>query len=224
MGESEGGPLTLHVEGLTRSVGAVHLADIFSTYGEVSKCSVEKDKRTGLSKGFGYVEFTKREAAEIAQRYLDGAIIDGQVIKASIILINVDADRTHLGATNQEAEGPAIDQGAHLAVEDEAPLPVGRGLRAGGLLVAKARRDGDRDRGLAVEGGHSFEVGNPRGPGHRVRVLAPTARVQVRRPTTRGVRALAHEMNGDCRGRNPNLSIIVIPVRYREARDGRFHN
>ena len=50
MGESEGGPLTLHVEGLTRSVGAVHLADIFSTYGEVSKCSVEKDKRTGLSK------------------------------------------------------------------------------------------------------------------------------------------------------------------------------
>mmetsp|Transcript_70776 Transcript_70776/g.160090 ORF Transcript_70776/g.160090 Transcript_70776/m.160090 type:complete len:193 (+) Transcript_70776:73-651(+) len=120
MGESEGGPLTLHVEGLTRSVGAVHLADIFSTYGEVSKCSVEKDKRTGLSKGFGYVEFTKREAAEIAQRYLDGAIIDGQVIKASIILIK----------RRRRSHSPRSDKSGGRRSSDRSGRPSGRGRRS----------------------------------------------------------------------------------------------
>lgn len=80
--------MMLHVEGLTRSVTGAHLQDIFSTYGDVTRAMVEKDKRTGLSKGYGYVEFAKREFAEAAQLYLNGAQIDGQVIKASIILIN----------------------------------------------------------------------------------------------------------------------------------------
>ena len=65
---------TLHVEGLTRNVHDGHLAEIFGTYGLVSSARVEVDRRSGLSKGFGYVEVhqgcvrTKLLARDIARR------------------------------------------------------------------------------------------------------------------------------------------------------------
>ena len=78
---------TLEVQGLSRNVNETHLREIFGTFGEVATASVSFDTRTGLSKGFGHVEYGARSSAEAAQVYLDGAQIDGQCVKTSFILI-----------------------------------------------------------------------------------------------------------------------------------------
>ena len=72
---------TLLVGNLPFGLKAEDLKEIFSPYGEVSYSKVVMDKETGQSKGYGFVEFVNENDAENAMFDLDGAEVDGKIIK-----------------------------------------------------------------------------------------------------------------------------------------------
>ena len=71
-----------------RNVTNEHLAEIFGIYGPVVSAEVEKDPRVGLSKGSAYVTFKRSHDMNQAMLHLDGAQIDGNVIKATFVLVS----------------------------------------------------------------------------------------------------------------------------------------
>ena len=70
-----------------RNVTNEHLAEIFSIYGSVASAEIEKDGRVGLSKGSAYVTFKRSKDMNQAMLHLDGAQLDGNVIKATFVLV-----------------------------------------------------------------------------------------------------------------------------------------
>uniref|UniRef100_A0A452XJX9 RRM domain-containing protein n=1 Tax=Aegilops tauschii subsp. strangulata TaxID=200361 RepID=A0A452XJX9_AEGTS len=73
--------LVLLVSRLSRNVTEGHLREIFENYGEVVNVELSMDKAVNLPRGYGYVEFKMRADAEKALLYMDGAQIDGNVVK-----------------------------------------------------------------------------------------------------------------------------------------------
>ena len=49
-------------------------------YGQVSSCKIIKDRETGRSKGFGFVEMSDDSAATKAIEELNGAEFDGRTM------------------------------------------------------------------------------------------------------------------------------------------------
>ncbi|KAF3438533.1 hypothetical protein FNV43_RR21295 [Rhamnella rubrinervis] len=78
--------LVLHIDALTRNVHEGHLKEIFSNFGEVVHVELAMDRTVNLPRGYGYVEFKTRADAEKAQLYMDGAQIDGNVVRARFTL------------------------------------------------------------------------------------------------------------------------------------------
>lgn len=56
------------------------LNSLFAQYGEVSSFNLVKDKFSGRSKGFGFVEYTNEADAQKAIAALDGTEQDGRNI------------------------------------------------------------------------------------------------------------------------------------------------
>ena len=59
------------------------LSNLFGQYGEVLSASIIKDKVTGQSKGFGFVEMTDDVLADKAIDALNGKEVDGRRIRVS---------------------------------------------------------------------------------------------------------------------------------------------
>ena len=49
---------------------------IFSRFGKITKCNIIKDKQSGLSLGYGFVEFEEKKSCEQAYLKMENAIID----------------------------------------------------------------------------------------------------------------------------------------------------
>lgn len=70
---------TLYVGNLPWSTSAEDLAQAFSSYGDVLDSRVIRDRQTGRSRGFGFVEVADEDAdAMIAA--LDGRELGGRII------------------------------------------------------------------------------------------------------------------------------------------------
>ncbi len=63
--------MKIYVGNLTHDVTACELKAAFSEFGEVSSANVIKDKRSGVSKGFGFVEMPNDSEANEAIKALD---------------------------------------------------------------------------------------------------------------------------------------------------------
>jgi len=63
----------LFIGNLSFTMTEDQLKEIFSPYGEITALNIVKDKFSGRSKGFGFVEFTTDEAAAAALAGLDGS-------------------------------------------------------------------------------------------------------------------------------------------------------
>lgn len=59
------------------------LRDFFASYGNVLSAQVIKDRNTGRSRGFGFVEFDSPEAAGKAIEELNGKELDGREINVN---------------------------------------------------------------------------------------------------------------------------------------------
>ena len=74
----------LFVGSLPWAVDDNRLAEIFSQAGTVVSAQVIKDRATGRSKGFGFVEMSSDEEAQNAVKNLNGADIEGRKIVVNI--------------------------------------------------------------------------------------------------------------------------------------------
>ena len=68
----------LFVGGLPWRMTNEELKDLFAEMGEVTDAFIPRDRETGRSKGFGFVEFADRAAAEKAVEKFDQYEYDGR--------------------------------------------------------------------------------------------------------------------------------------------------
>jgi RNA recognition motif-containing protein len=72
--------MNIYVGNLSREAGESDLRDAFQAFGEVSSASIIKDKFSGDSRGFGFVEMPNKSEAENAISSLNGKSIKGRTV------------------------------------------------------------------------------------------------------------------------------------------------
>jgi RNA recognition motif-containing protein len=70
----------LYVGNLGHYVASVDLQQMFASHGTVQSAQVVEDRRSGRSKGFGFVEMSSDEEAGQAIVALDGQELDGRAL------------------------------------------------------------------------------------------------------------------------------------------------
>lgn len=85
--------MNIYVGNLARSVSDSDLKDAFQAFGEVSSASVIKDKYSGESRGFGFVEMPSKEEAEKALSALNGKELQGRTITVNEAKPRADRSR-----------------------------------------------------------------------------------------------------------------------------------
>ena len=73
----------LFVGNLPYSVGDDELKDAFENHGSVVNVVVIRDRETGRSRGFGFVEMETEEMARAAAGALDGFEMDGRRLRVN---------------------------------------------------------------------------------------------------------------------------------------------
>lgn len=74
----------LFVGGLPFATTDDELKELFATHGAVSSASVVRDRETGRSKGFGFVEFENDDEGKAAQAALNGTDFGGRTISVDM--------------------------------------------------------------------------------------------------------------------------------------------
>ncbi|MFC2133079.1 RNA recognition motif domain-containing protein [Bacteroidota bacterium] len=72
--------MNIYIGNLAKGVTENILQEAFEAYGQVASTSVIKDKYSGESKGFGFVEMPKKEEALAAVEALNDSELEGQKI------------------------------------------------------------------------------------------------------------------------------------------------
>jgi RNA recognition motif-containing protein len=75
--------MNIYVGNLSREVTESELKEAFGAFGEVSSASVIKDKFTGESRGFGFVEMPNKTEAEQAIAGLNGKDLKGRALNVN---------------------------------------------------------------------------------------------------------------------------------------------
>ncbi len=75
--------MNIYVGNLSFQMTDEDLKAEFEKFGKVSKASIIKDKLSGRSKGFGFVEMPDKAEAEEAIKKLDGAPVKGRNLKVN---------------------------------------------------------------------------------------------------------------------------------------------
>ena len=75
--------MNLYVGNLPYRITEDQLRSTFEEYGGVSSCTIIKDKVTGQSKGFGFLEMPERSEAEAAISSLNGRDLMGRKINVN---------------------------------------------------------------------------------------------------------------------------------------------
>jgi len=75
--------MNIYVGNLSYQVSDQELQEVFTEFGNVVSAKVIKDRETGRSKGFGFVEMTNDEDAQTAIDELDGSEINGRAVKVN---------------------------------------------------------------------------------------------------------------------------------------------
>ena len=75
--------MRLYVGNLSYGTTEDDLRDLFSEFGEVASVAVIKDRETGRSKGFGFVEFSSDDEGSQAVEGTDGKEYQGRALKVN---------------------------------------------------------------------------------------------------------------------------------------------
>lgn len=75
--------MNLYVGNLPYRITEDQLKEAFEEYGQVSSCTIIKDKVTGSSKGFGFLEMPERTEAEKAINGLNGRELMGRKLNVN---------------------------------------------------------------------------------------------------------------------------------------------
>lgn len=80
---SERGPTKLFVGGLSWDTNNEGLSEAFSKFGPLVEATIITDRTTGSPRGFGFVTFEHASAAAEAIKQMDGAELDGRILKVN---------------------------------------------------------------------------------------------------------------------------------------------
>ena len=75
--------MNIYVGNLSYEITDDEVKDLFSPHGEISSVSIIKDKQSGQSKGFGFVEMPNQAEAEEAIKALNESEVKGRNIKVN---------------------------------------------------------------------------------------------------------------------------------------------
>lgn len=75
--------MKIHVGNLSYDVTDEDLRSAFASYGEVASANVVKERSSGQSKGFGFVEMLNNSEADKAMKALNGTRLKDQLMKLS---------------------------------------------------------------------------------------------------------------------------------------------
>jgi RNA recognition motif-containing protein len=75
--------MNIYVGNVARTVTEEMLKNLFSQFGEVSSVKLIKDKFTGATRGFAFVEMTSAEEAQQAIEQLNGHSLEGQQLRVN---------------------------------------------------------------------------------------------------------------------------------------------
>eukprot|EP00771_Trimastix_marina_P001116 gnl/Trimastix_PCT/2158.p1 GENE.gnl/Trimastix_PCT/2158~~gnl/Trimastix_PCT/2158.p1 ORF type:complete len:470 (-),score=115.37 gnl/Trimastix_PCT/2158:266-1675(-) len=74
---------SLYVGNLSESISEGLLSEVFGAFGAIKQCKVIKDKQTGHSSGYGFVDFYDHMAAESAMQVMNGRDLYGCLLKVN---------------------------------------------------------------------------------------------------------------------------------------------
>lgn len=95
----------LFVGGLPFSTTDEELAQIFGEHGTVTSAIVVKDRDTGRSKGFGFVEFENDEEGKAAEKAMHNSDLGGRSITVNEARPKEDRPRRDFGSGNGGGNG-----------------------------------------------------------------------------------------------------------------------
>ena len=72
--------MNIYVGNLNYRMGEEGLKRVFEAHGQVSRASIIKDRETGRSKGFGFVEMPDDNAGQNAINALNGQEVEGRTL------------------------------------------------------------------------------------------------------------------------------------------------
>ena len=75
--------MNIYVGNLPYTVSEVELRELFGQFGSVVNANIIMDRDTGQSKGFGFIEMSSGEEADLAIRELDGSDFGGRNLKVN---------------------------------------------------------------------------------------------------------------------------------------------
>jgi len=83
--------MKLLIRNLSRDTTEQELRTLFTAYGKVQYCTLIRDRKTGASKGFGFVEMPNPGEAKSAVKNLNGTDLGGQKIRVKKAEPGVDS-------------------------------------------------------------------------------------------------------------------------------------
>jgi len=86
--------MNIYVGNISRTATEQDLRDAFTAFGEVSSASIIKDKFSGESRGFGFVEMPNKDEAEKAIAGLNGKALKGRPLTVNEARPRTDRPRT----------------------------------------------------------------------------------------------------------------------------------
>jgi RNA recognition motif-containing protein len=86
--------MNIYVGNLSNTVNENDLREAFQAFGQVDKTAVIKDKFSGESRGFGFVEMPNREEATKAVSMMNGKDLKGRTAKVNEAKPKTDSSRS----------------------------------------------------------------------------------------------------------------------------------
>jgi RNA recognition motif-containing protein len=86
--------MNIYVGNLSRDLTESELREAFAAFGEVSTASIIKDKFSGETRGFGFVEMPNKEEADKAISGLNGKDLKGRTMTVNEARPRTDKPRT----------------------------------------------------------------------------------------------------------------------------------
>jgi len=87
----------LFVGGLPYSTTDEELNELFASHGTVASAVVVKDRETGRSKGFGFVEYESDDEGKAAEQALNNSDLSGRTITVNQARPKEDSPRRDFG-------------------------------------------------------------------------------------------------------------------------------
>jgi RNA recognition motif-containing protein len=89
--------MNIYVGNLSFTTTEADLKEAFQAFGEVATASIIKDKFSGESRGFGFVEMPNKDEAEKAMSMLNGKDLKGRSLKVNEAKARTDRPRSSGG-------------------------------------------------------------------------------------------------------------------------------